>query len=138
MVNSVKYSIIRLNIIIFDGVKSMNEEDLLYRLELIEFKLDLLFDDTAYSRLLFEHDVDRQQKDNIYRLFDSLRMKLNNNEEISSVNYESEIYEILPQINQSYHVAEDIAQTLHGEGRYEEVFEALYGDSPKFQSYLNK
>jgi len=112
--------------------------EILERLDLIEFRQQLLFDNDPFSRLLFEHEVTREQYHNILSLFDSLRERLNNNERISSVNYESEIYRIVPHREYNYHFAEDVAKTLHEQGRYEEVFEALYGHVPKFQTYLQK
>ncbi|WP_252406915.1 DUF1878 domain-containing protein [Bacillus subtilis] len=114
----------------------MNQE-LLDRLDLIEFRQELLFDDTSFSRLLFEMKVTRKQHRQILDLFDSLRDKVDNAERISSSAYESKIYEIVPQCQHSYHFAESVAQTLHEEGRWEEVFEGLYGDVQKFQHYLN-
>lgn len=111
--------------------------ELLERLDLIEFRQQLLFDNTSFSRLLFEMNVTREQHGQILDLFDSLRNKVDNAETISSVSYESNIYEIVPQCQRSYHFAESVAKTLHEEGRYEEVFEGLYGEVQKFQNYLN-
>lgn len=117
----------------------MDNTELLDRLDLIEFRQELLFENTDYARLLYDNKVTREQKDNISELFSSLRNSLDNGEEImSSSNYESKIYEIVPHRNHNYHFAENIARVLHKEGRYEEVFVALYGDNPKFDTYLNK
>ena len=116
-------------------VDKMNPE-LAERLELIEFRQRLLFDNDDFSRLLFEYEVTKQQYLDILDLFDSLRQNLENDEQISSGSYESDIYRIVPQHQYNYHFAEEIAQTLHEQNRYEEVFEALYGDTPKFQTYL--
>ncbi|MBT2637015.1 DUF1878 domain-containing protein [Bacillus sp. ISL-39] len=114
------------------------DQELLERLDFIEFRQQLLFDNDDFSRLLFEHEVTRQQYGRILDFFDNLREQLDNGEEISSVNYESTIYRIVIHREHNYHFAEDIAQTLHEAGRYEEVFEALYGHAPKFQTYLQK
>ncbi|MBT2606656.1 DUF1878 domain-containing protein [Bacillus sp. ISL-53] len=115
----------------------MNPE-LLERLDFIEFRQQLLFDNDELSRLLFEHEVTREQYGNILNLFDSLREQADNNETLSSSGYESSIYRIVPQQDHNYHFAESVAQTLHTAGRYEEVFEGLYKDSPKFQSYFER
>jgi len=114
------------------------EQELLKRLDFIEFRQELLFEDTSLSRLLFECNVTREQYKEIMDLFDSLRAKVYNKEKISSASYESKIYEIVPQHAGDYHFAESIAQTLHENGRWEEVFEALYSHALKFQSYLSK
>ena len=116
----------------------MENHELLERLDLIEFKQQLLFDDTSFDRFLFETNVTREQYKNILDLFDSLIHSLDGGETLISASYEASIYEIVPQCERDYHFAEFIAQTLHENGRYEEVFVALYGKVQKFQSYLNK
>ncbi|UZJ78755.1 DUF1878 domain-containing protein [Fictibacillus sp. KU28468] len=114
------------------------EKELEQRLDFIEFRQRLLFTNSEVDRVLFDHDVTREQYSRILDLFDTLRSSCDIGEKISSVHYESEIYKIVPHRNHNYHFAEEVAQSLHEEGRYEEVFEALYGHAPKFQSYLDK
>ncbi|MED1603040.1 DUF1878 domain-containing protein [Alkalihalophilus marmarensis] len=106
------------------------------RLDLIEFRQRLLFDNDDFSRLMFDHDVTRKQLAGILDLFSSLRNRIDDGEEVSSSRYELNIYELVPQHEHNYHFAESVAQTLHEAGRFEEVFEELYGDTPKFKSYL--
>lgn len=113
----------------------MNPE-LEQRLDFIEFRQQLLFDNDDYSRLLFEFNVTREQRDAIYDLFDRIREQLDNGETVHHGGYEQSIYEIVPHHEHNYHFAESIAQTLHGQDRYTEAFEALYGHMPKFQQYL--
>jgi hypothetical protein len=113
----------------------MNTE-LEQRLDLIEFRQQLLFDNDSYSRLLFEYNVTREQSNAIYGLFDTYREQIDNGESVHHGSYEHAIYDIVPQHRHNYHFAESIAQTLHEQNRYEEVFEAVYGDSVKFQHYL--
>lgn len=114
------------------------DKELLERLDFIEFRQELLFENTDWSRLLFESKVTKEQQDNIFDLFDALRKKISSGEAVSSTSYESEIYRIIPQCENSYHFAESIAQTLHESGRWDEVFVALYGHAPKFQTYLGQ
>lgn len=114
----------------------MMNNEILKRLDFIEFRQQLLFDNDAFSRLLFEHEVTKEQLNSILDLFDSLRDQVDNGQKISSVSYETSIYRLVPHKEHNYHFAEDIAQTLHEAGRYEEVFEALYGHASKFQTYL--
>ncbi|MGX9157129.1 DUF1878 domain-containing protein [Priestia megaterium] len=114
------------------------EKELQERLDLIEFRQELLFSNDSFSRLLFEHNVTREQHRNLMDLFQSLREKIDNGERVSSTHYESRISEVIPQEQYNYHFAEFVAKTLHEEGRFEEVFESAYGDSPKFQNYLQE
>lgn len=116
----------------------MTSFELLERLNLIEFRQQLLFDNTSFDRLLFEYEVTREQYRNILDLFDSLRHSLDSGETIKSSSYESKIYEIVPQCKRDYHFAESVAKTLHENGRYEEEFVALYSHAVKFQSYLSR
>lgn len=106
------------------------------RLDFIEFRQELLFSNTELDRYLFEIKATRKQNTKILDLFDSLRNQIDNGQKVSSPGYEQSIYDLLPQINNDYHVAEIIAKLLHQEGRYEEVFETLYGNVTKFQTYL--
>lgn len=107
------------------------------RLELIEFRQQLLFNNDDYSRLLFESGITRQESNEIYNLFDSLRTQIANGNNISHNSYEQSIYRIIPAHQHNYHFAESIAQTLFESGSYEEVFEHLYGHLPKFQQYFS-
>lgn len=114
------------------------ERELQERLDLIEFRQELLFSNDSFSRLLFEHKVTREQHRNLMDLFQTFREKIDNGEKVSSTHYESCIYEIIPQHKYNYHFAEFVAKDLHENGRFEEVFETVYGDSPKFQNYLQE
>lgn len=78
-------------------------EELLERLDFIEFRQELLFDNSPFSRHLFEGKVTRQQYSDILDLFDSLRESIDGGNEISSVHYESEISRIVPQREHDYH-----------------------------------
>lgn len=108
------------------------------RLDFIEFRQELLFYNGPYDRLLFDHDVTREQRETIADIFDDYRKKIDAGEDVGiSATYEQKIYEAVPHKHGNYHFAEDLAHLNHQRGSWEEVFEALYGDSPKFQNYLN-
>ncbi|MGN8683444.1 DUF1878 domain-containing protein [Gracilibacillus sp. HCP3S3_G5_1] len=112
----------------------MNTEE---RLDFLEFRQQLLFDNTSFDRMLFEYQITRNQLRSILDLFDEYRNAVDDNEEVHHGSYEQRVYDIVPQHDGNYHFAEEIALTLHENDRYTEVFEALYGDMPKFQAYLN-
>ncbi|RXZ00848.1 DUF1878 domain-containing protein [Fictibacillus sp. S7] len=116
----------------------MNETELLERLDFIEFRQRLLFDNTDLDRLFFEYEITRKQSKEILNLFASMRKSLEENNELSDMRYESDIYEIVPHLKGDYHFAEFVAKHLHEDGRYQEVFEALYSDNPKYKTYLQK
>lgn len=109
-----------------------NPED---RLDYIEFRQQLLFDNDGLSRLLFEYQITEPEYKSIMDLMDSYRSKLEKGEKIYSGEYEQKIYELIPSRNGDYHFCEYLVQAFYEEHRWEEVFPALYGDSPKY-SYL--
>ncbi|WP_253701316.1 DUF1878 domain-containing protein [Bacillus sp. FJAT-29814] len=106
------------------------------RLDFIEFRQQLLFDNDAVSRMLFEYNVTRQQYRAIIDIFNEYRNKIEVGEDVNHNLYEQRIYEVVPQHDGNYHFAEAVAQTFHEDDRWTEVFEALYGDMQKFQSYM--
>lgn len=108
------------------------------RLDFIEFRQQLLFENSPYDRLLFDHEVTKEQRDAIADIFAEYRKKIDAGEDAGiSSTYEQKIYEAVPQHHGNYHFAEYLAQINHERGSWQEVFETLYGDSPKFQNYLN-
>lgn len=113
----------------------MNTEE---RLDFLEYRQELLFENTEYARLLFEYRVTREQHDAIMDIFDDYRKMIDDGENVHHGSYEQRIYEAVPQHRGNYHFAEFLAQDNHKRGSWEEVFETLYGDTPKFQSYLEK
>ncbi|MDQ0114376.1 DUF1878 domain-containing protein [Paenibacillus harenae] len=116
----------------------MEKEELLNRLDLIEFRQELLFSNTPYDRLLFEYNLSRDQSTSIMDLMDDLRTQIESGEKVHHGTLEQAIYRIAPNHNANYHFAEAIAQELHRAGRWEEVFATVYGHMPKYQSYMNE
>lgn len=107
------------------------------RIDFLEFRQDLLFDGSDYSRLLFEYRVTRDQSNTIMDLMDEYREQIESGNSVHHGSFEQRIYEIVPQHSGNYHFVESIAQENHRRGSWEEVFETLYGGMPKFQHYLN-
>lgn len=112
-------------------------KDLEERLDYIEYRQELLFDNGPFSRLMFEYEVTRDQYNALIDFFSSYRKLIDNGESLDSSIYEARIGEIVPHHKHDYHFAEFVAQVLHEEGQFKEVFEELYGDAPKFKSYLD-
>lgn len=105
------------------------------RLDFIEFRQRLLFDNDSVSRLLFEYEITDGEYTKIMNLMDEYRSMIDNNKKVYSGTFEDEIYQIVPSHNGDYHFCEYICKSFMEEGRWEEVFPALYGDNPKY-SYL--
>ena len=107
------------------------------RLDYIEFRQRLLFDDDSVSRLLFEYEITHNEYTGIMDLMDKYREKIDKKESVYSGTFEDEIYLIVPLHKGDYHFCEYITKAFMENRRWEEVFLALYGDSPKY-SYLKK
>lgn len=101
----------------------MNLED---RVELLEFQLGLLFNNTSIDRFVYESKITREQYISIMDLMDSIRKKLEDGQAVHHAEFESEIYEIAPEKNGDYHFCRSIAELFAENGRWEEVFRALY------------
>ena len=91
-----------------------------------------MFENTDFSRLLFEHDVTQEQLNAINDVFSEFRAKIDAGESVNHGSFEQKISEAVPQHQGNYHFAESLAKLAHAEGRWEEVFETLYGDMQKF------
>ena len=107
------------------------------KVEMLEFKLELLATNTNTTRFLFETSVTHDQYIKIMNLMDSLRKKIDKGEKISSSGYENDIYHITGK-NGDYHFCEYLAKSFMEDGRWEEIFPALYGDLPKYKDYLER
>lgn len=102
------------------------------RLNYIEFRQQLLFSNTNLDRLIFEYEITSTEFNKIMDLFDEIRDKLLTGEKVTLGYYESEMYQIVPSHAGDYHMCEYIARTMMDEGRWVEVFPALYGSMPKY------
>lgn len=109
-------------------------EKLSKRIDFLEFRVELLAENSNVSSLLFECKITKDQYNQIMDLMDSLRKKLDNKQEVSNIDYENEVSKITG--NQDYHFAELLAMAFMEDGRWEEVFPALYGELPKYKHYL--
>jgi len=103
------------------------------RLDFIEFRQELLFNNTDIDRLLFEYEMTRDEYRRIMDLMDEYRKKIDNKEEVSNSAFEDSIYSIMPRHSGNYHMCEYIARAFAADGRWEEVFPALYGDFSKYK-----
>ncbi|TPE21323.1 DUF1878 domain-containing protein [Clostridium perfringens] len=105
------------------------------RLDFLEFRQDLLFENTNVSRFLFETKTNKKEYEAIMDLMDEFRNKIDNGEKVSHASFEQKIYNIIG--NQGdYHFCEGIAKAFMEDDRWAEVFINLYGNMDKYKSYI--
>ena len=112
-------------------------EEIMERLDFIEFRQELMFSNTDLDRSLIEYKITREQYRAIMDLMDEYRNLIGNGKECSNGGFEQRMYEILPERHGDYHMCEEIAKNFMLDGRWEEVFMNLYGDMLKY-SHLKK
>ena len=118
-------------------MNSQQYEEIMERLDFIEFRQELMFSNTDIDRSLFEYKITREQYRAIANLMDEYRALIDQGENCSHHVFEQRMYEILPERHGDYHMCEEIAKNFMLDGRWEEVFMNLYGGMLKY-SYLKK
>lgn len=114
-------------------LKRMNK-----RLDQIEFRQGLLFRNSSVDRILYEYNITENEYNLIMDEMDRLRSKIDSGSKVDNSEFENNIYNILGgRENIDYHFCEDISMAFMDEGRWEEVFPAIYGDMPKYR-YLKE
>lgn len=110
-------------------------ETLTEKIDFISFRQHLLFDNDEVSRILFENEVNEKEFRAIMDLLDSYREKLARHEPVSHSQFESEVYAIIPHLEGNYHFCEMLTKAFCDDGRWEEVFPALYGGLAKYKKW---
>lgn len=110
----------------------MDQNKIEERLEFIEFRQELLFNNSNLDRILFEYKITRRQYEGIMDIMDKYRDNLKDKITICKEKFEEEIYNEVPHIKMNYHFCESIARAFMEQGRWEEVFPAIYGDLAKY------
>ncbi|MDW5300489.1 MAG: DUF1878 domain-containing protein [Sedimentibacter sp.] len=105
------------------------------RLDFIEFRQELNFYNLDLDRIIFEYGLTKNEFTRVMNLMDNYREKISNNEDVNNHTFEVEMYEIVDSEHEGdYHMCEAIVKGFYNEGRWEEVFTALYGDFPKYSN----
>lgn len=108
------------------------------RLNHIEFRQDLLFNDSSVNRILYEYNVTKEEYNSIMDEMDRLRTIIDSGNEVQHGEFENNVYTIMGNRQDiDYHFCEYISKAFMEEGRWEEVFPALYGNMPKYK-YLKE
>lgn len=119
-------------------IKIVNLENEIKELKQIiaemEFRQDLLFYGSSVDRLLYEYKITKKQYTEIMDLMDKYREKIDKKERVHHGTFEQEVYIIVPQRSGDYHFCEYLTIAFKEENRWEEVFDSLYGDMPKYQN----
>lgn len=120
-----------------NGGNNMNKEieKINERLDFLEFRQELLFENTNTSRFLFETKVTREQYHKIMDLMDEYRHRIDNNCSVNHASFEQSIYEIIGSRG-DYHFCEGIARSFMEDDRWTEVFINLYGNMDKYKNYI--
>ena len=103
------------------------------QIELLTFQLERLYENSALDRYVFESRLTKEQFGLIMDLLDEKRREIDAGKKVRSSPFEEEVYEIVPEKRGQYHFCETITRLFAEEGRWEEVFPALYGELPKYR-----
>lgn len=106
-------------------------------IEFLSFRQNLLFSNTSTDRILYEYDITKEQYNKIMDLMDEYRASIDENKKVTHGSFEDRVYEIVPQHGGNYHFVESLTRSFWENGRWEEVFDKLYKDMPKYK-YLKK
>lgn len=104
------------------------------KLDFLDFRQDLIFYSNRFNRLMYETGVTRKQNGELLDLVEEYSNQIHNGEHVNKGSFEQRVYEIVPEKYGDYHFAEFIALDLWKDGRWEDVFESLYKDFPKYQN----
>lgn len=107
------------------------------KLKHLEFKMDLLYQNTEFTRFLYDCDITKEQLDALYDVLNNIQNKLDQGEKVSSSTYETQVLGIVDKRRLDYHFCESFVKLLWEDKCYEDVFPALYSGHMKFQ-YLFK
>lgn len=112
----------------------MNNEN---EIKEINFRMDLLRENTELSLFLYDCDLKEAQWESIREYYKALDEMIYAGEKVHSSTYESKILSFVDQRKLDYHFAETIAKLYWENRQYEDVFKSLYSDSPKFKHLFN-
>lgn len=104
------------------------------KIEFIDFRQELLFENDDASRILFEYEITKQEQQSLMDLMDTYRNKIYNSESITAHSFENEVYRIIPLVKGDYQFCELITKAFSSKGSWEEVFASLYGNSAKYSN----
>lgn len=116
------------------------------RVSQLEFREELIRNKDNIGEVLLDYNVNHGQYIKIMDLMDETRGFIDNHKEVSSAEFETKLINIFGGDREAaqrnvpieYHFCESVAKAFMEDGRWEEVFPALYGDLPKYQFLKGK
>lgn len=121
-----------------NDMSTQQYEEIMERLDDLEFRQDLLFENTGMSRFALEHKLTRNEYKALMDLMEEYQNKIDRKEKCTNAAFEQSVYKILPSIKVDYHVCEDMVRILYEEGRWVDVFTTLYANMPKYSAVDDK
>lgn len=116
----------------------IQNEELKNKIEFLEFRLELIAEESKVNNVLFSRKINQMQYRAIMDIMDEFRENIDNDNKVNHGSFEQQIYEVLPDNHGDYHLCEEIAKAFMEDGRWEEVFTELYGDMPKYKYYMER
>ena len=116
-----------------------HNKELEQKVEDLEFRINLIAVKSHVNQVLYEYNVSQAEYSALMDLMDEVRTALDHHNEYTHGNFEARIKQIFPNRDDpknDYHFAEKIAQAFMEDGRWDEVFPALYGNEPKYRYYM--
>ncbi len=104
-------------------------DELEERLDFIEYRQELLFNNSPFSRELFECEVTRKEYLDIIKLLEEFQERINRQNPVSNGEYERRVYEIVPHLQGNYHFCKSVLKLLYENGDYKEVYIELFCDN---------
>lgn len=99
----------------------------------IKYRMDLLFENSPLSRLLYEYNITEEQDRKIQDVLNLLEKRMEDGEEVTSSEYESMVCEICADNpNVEYHFCEKYARECWLEGRWKDTIKNLYSWNRRF------
>lgn len=117
---------------IMQYIKSLEE-----KVDHLEFKQSLMLDRSHTNDTLLEYNVTEAQYRYIMDIMDDIRKKLDQKQNINNAYFENKVLKYMNRDDVDYHFCEYITMAFMKDGRWEEVFPALYGSMAKYQ-YLKE
>lgn len=105
----------------YEAIRKIQE-----RLDLIEFKQELLYWNSPGDKFLFRHNITREQYLKIQDVFEKYNDMIIKGQEVSYIDFENDIYMIVPKNHSHGYSCENLAWFFMESGRWFRVYDELY------------